>query len=149
MIKTSWAKLIQASRVADAYLTKHPEKTKLEYAIQRTLSRIAKTNDGLQEQLETIDIDHASTDKDGILLTGPNGYQFTPEKKKARNAKRTALIKAVDVEIDPYFASEIPDDISEADLDAFEGIIIRTADVERIRAMREDEPEKGRTAEAS
>jgi hypothetical protein len=136
---TSWAKLIHFTQVAQAYLAKHPEKTRLEYAIQRTLARIGKLNDGLQEQLEAIDIDHASTDKDGILLSGPSGYQYTPEKKKARNAARAALLRQESGELQTYFATEIPADLTELELDAFDGLVISSADVEKIRVEQEGE----------
>lgn len=150
-MKTSWTRLIEASRAGQVYLQNHPEKTKLEYAIQRTVPRIAKMNDDLQEQLEAIDIAHASTNADGNLILQGNSYAFSPEKKTTRNKARMALLKAENVEYEPYLATEIPDkvalNISEAELDAFEGIIVRTEDVARIRASRENEQSK--SAEAS
>lgn len=178
-IKTSWSKLIQASNAGSRYLAAHPEKTKLEYAIQRTLARIAKTNDTLQELLEGIDIQHAAVDKDGVCVMVQQGvnvrtgepnlvYQFKPDQKKARNIARTELLNKPEiVEIDAYFVTQIPEDhnptdqcgpnekklgkclcgkpldITESDLDAFEGIIITVEDVARIREARENrlEPE--------
>ena len=146
-IKTSWARLILASKVGAQYLKEHPEKTKLEYAIQRSLPRIAKTNDELQELLDGIDADHAVTGKvggvEGVILRSPqNMYQFKPEQQRACNAARRKLLSDPEgVEIDAYFAITVPDGIAETYLDAFEGIIIRPEDVERIRAAREAEPE--------
>ena len=139
-VKTSWTRLIQAAQIGRQYLAVHPEKTRLEYAIQRMLPRFAKTNDDLQEQLEGIDIDHAATNAEGVLLVGPQGYQFTPVAKKKCVAARRALLNKEDgVEVEAYFATTVPDDIDEVYLDAFEGLLIRTEDAERIRASREVE----------
>ena len=149
-MKTSWARLIEALRAGQVYLQQHPEKTQLEYAIQRSIPRIARMNDGLQEQLEAIDIALASTDADGNLILQGRSYAFKPEKKLACNKERMTLLKAENVEYDPYLAAEIPDkvaeNITELELEAFDGIVIKAEDVARIRASREDEPEKSRTA---
>lgn len=142
-IKTSWNRLLTASQVGAQYLREHPEKTKLEYTIQRTLPRIAKKNDELQELLDGIGADHAVTGNVGgvegvILRTAQGGYQFTPAmQKKCSEARRKLLDNPEGVQVEVHFATELPRDtqgkllLEMSYLDAFDGIIIRSEDVAR------------------
>lgn len=136
-IKTSWNRIHTAVACAERYLREHPEKTKLEYAIARSLPRLAKLNEALQEQLDAVNIEHAAVDANGVLIIQNGAYQFKPEEKKKANIARRKLLNDETVEIEPYFASTVPDDLDELYLDGFEGIIVKTEDVERIRAQRE------------
>jgi len=104
-------------------------KTKLGYAINKLRPRIKKERERYANKLEDVNIDECSVDeKQNIIRNdeGPpddQGYVFTKEGKKKRNKRRTELWES-ETEIEAYFATSVPEDLSAADREAFMGIVI-------------------------
>lgn len=104
-------------------------KTKLGYAIDKMRPRIKKAREVYANLLEDINIDECSVDeKQNILRNddGPpddGGYVFTKEGKKKRNKRRQELWESK-TEIEVYFATALPKDLTTAEREAFSGIVI-------------------------
>lgn len=149
-MKTSFRNLVVFDQSAGGYLAKHKDETKLSYAINRILGEIRtaakKFNEDWQETLQDIQIDHCLTDPPGepngkVLRDSEGRYVFTRESEKAcKKAAREARDKAMDksdVEIAPYFATLVPEDLSDEELEAFKGFVVRPEQVESMLQARE------------
>lgn len=110
--------------------------TKFGYALMRVqkpaIKKYQEFQELLQEKFRDIDIDKAATeDVKGkeIILTDENGkFRFEPKKlKEADKEKRVAQKELLEtaIEIEPYYATEVPDDLSETYKEAFLGFVIR------------------------
>ncbi len=104
-------------------------KSKLGYAIEKMRPRIKKAKETYSNLLEEINIDECSVDdKQNIIRDddGPpddGGYVFTKEGKKKRNKRRQQLWEQ-GIEIEVYFATTVPDDLTTQERDAFAGLVI-------------------------
>lgn len=93
---------------AKAYLTQKLDRTKLHYAIERTLKSTETHHQDFADQEQEIRIDLASVDKDGNLLSDKEtGYSYTKANAKELTKQIRTLSKtSVDVEV--YIAKELP-----------------------------------------
>lgn len=99
--------------------------TKLGYALTRMEPRIKKVAEAFNLLIEEVNIDHAATDEKKILvLDERGGFRYTPERLKERNAAQRAL-NLRECEIDCYFATEVPDDLTEEETEALTGFVIK------------------------
>lgn len=143
-MKFSWNKLVEFANAATIYLKTHPGETKLSYAINRTLPKLARLNEAVVARLGDIDADYCLTEKtkDGneVIMREENGdFRFDREGWKKRNAERVKFLNAAEIELDVYFASGVPDTLTETELQAFEGIVVDPIDVTAIRERQERE----------
>lgn len=151
-VRTSFKKLIALDQAATAYTNRHSEETKLGIAIKRLMNQVRpineKFNEELQCEMESIDIDTCVTeppdDANGKILRDAQGrYVFTRTGEKARMAKRRKVrqdaLNGEDYEITPYFVSRVPDDLTDEELEAFEGFVIRPEQAEAMRQSRGEE----------
>ncbi len=101
--------------------------TKLGYAISKMEARVKKAAEGYNARIEDHNIDFCSTDKDGVILTDANGgFRYEKAELKKRNAANRALqLESVDVEV--YFATALPDDLTEQEIESLAGIVIAPA----------------------
>jgi hypothetical protein len=109
------------------------QKTKLAYAIERVTKGYAAQAEKLEaayrEKLADLDIEHCSTDERGNILTdGAGRYVYTKDAQRARLKRQREelerLLGAV-VEVEPYFATALPDDLSDAEREALTGFVIK------------------------
>lgn len=147
----SFQKVIDINPVASTYLAKRKNApNKLCYALNRILPRIkkiaAKFNEDLEQEFEDIMnkwcLTEPPNDPKGRILRNAQGQlEFIKEDlDKACKEQRIYRAKAraeVNIEFEPYYATAIPEDITEEELDAFEGIVIHPDEVARIRAKQE------------
>lgn len=125
--KTTYERLINYNAHSRVWLNedKGNAKTKLGYAISRLSPRIEKLLQRYQNESEDINIDHCATDDKGYILRDERGdYRFTRDELKKRNHARQKLFES-EVEIEPYFATEVPDDLPAAFHEICLGLIIR------------------------
>jgi hypothetical protein len=135
-MKTSWPKIVAFSRGAQAYLAQDEanKNTKLGYAIKRVISQLEKIQTDYMQHRDDASIDCAATDEKGVLLTEADGrFRFTPEKLKERNRLWRELDAQEMFEIEPYFATEVPD-IDESIREALTGFVIKE-DRERLEIV--------------
>lgn len=143
-MKTSWKKILEFAQVAQNYLANHPEKTKLEYAITRVMSQTAKIQEDVLERLNDVDIDCCLTegnDENGAILRDDQGnLKFSKKSLRDRNKRRKEIMDNDDLEIEPYFATAIPDNLSDGEKEIFTGFVIKETPVLSLVA---DEPNDG------
>jgi hypothetical protein len=125
--KTTYEKLFTFSHIAQAWLNAGKDRvnTKLGYAITRLAPRLQKLERKYQNAIADIQIDCCEVDERGIILKDERGeFRFTKVGLKDRNRKQLELLEA-EIEIEPYYASQAPDDLSESEREAFEGFVLK------------------------
>jgi hypothetical protein len=151
MSKFSWNQCTQFAAAAQNVITRAKNKeTKLTYAISRIMSRIQKQQADVNEALADIEVDHCVTEKRGedevIVRDTQGNLQYTREGIKQRNAATKEYLNKANHEIEPYFATHLPADLSVFEIEALTGFVITTEDAERLlmeceaRADRVPEP---------
>jgi hypothetical protein len=113
-------------RVANAWMEANPKESKFRYAVNKVAKSCIPLLKTFEEQREEINIEHCSTDKDGVILRDDKGgFRFTKDGLKARNKAVNALFRTP-VEIEPYYATEVPgeDVLSVDEYDAFVGFVV-------------------------
>lgn len=139
---TSWNQCTAFAAMAQAFLARNKDKeTKLSYAINRVIARIQKQQTTVTEALSDIEIDHCVTEKHGeddvIVRDGQGNLQFTREGIKKRNAETKKYLNEANIEIEPYFATKLPDGLSVFEIEAFAGFVISTEEAERLLVATE------------
>lgn len=125
--KTTYENLFNFAFAAQSWLAggKDRDKTKLGYAITRMMPRVQKLQGKYNNGVEDINIDCCATDDKGIILRDEGGnYKFTKDGLKERNKRRESLFES-EIEIEPYFATDVPADLTDLEREAFYGFIIR------------------------
>jgi hypothetical protein len=99
--------------------------TKLAHALRRVLPKCRDViTTSYPEQLEDIDWKYASEDSEKNIARDNIDFKFTREKALQRNAERRKLFNETPVEVPQYFATDIPDWLSDEVKEAFEGFVI-------------------------
>lgn len=151
MVKKTFEEVRKFNMAVDKFYRAKPtnEQTKLGYAVRKvsegSIKQIVKDyqqayTEKYYTEVESVQVDNALTDKaTGAILMAPKGsdrpYQYKPENlKKVMIAERkfaeitaSALLDEWDkkeFEIDEHYASEIPEGLSDGDIEAFRGFAI-------------------------
>lgn len=143
----SWRQLLKFAKLSQDWIAIAANaKTKLAYAIRRVTSQFEPLQVRALRELEDIDITHCLVDERGGIIGGEAGvpYSFTPEKKKIRRKEKDDYFDKAQFSVEPYFSTVVPDDLTEDELQAFEGFVIKAEDVARVRRVQEGE--EARTA---
>lgn len=128
------------------YLAEHTEENKITYALKKVSKRIeAKTKevlDDFNEKVMDVNIELASVDEKGNIvyevetvtdLAGSKKEiktevpKFTPEKLREKNKRMAEMNKAVmkqEIEFENYIATEVPEDLTEDEIEAFKDFVI-------------------------
>lgn len=141
-MKKTYEEILAFDRAAGAYLKRQGEKeSKLAYAVRRVAKSygrgMQKAKESYDERLQDIDIEHASEDERGILIVQNDSYVYTKEAQRRRlAAQRTALreLLASQVEFEPHFTAQPPDDLPEEVREAFAGFVVREEAAEESKA---------------
>ena len=130
-MKLSWRKLSAFVTLLDGYVLNHKGETKIAYAQKRLQDQITKINEDLQAEITDIEIELCVVDERDVIQRDAQGnLQFTRAGLKERNQRQRALFDSL-VEIEPYFIPT-PEDLTEEQLEAFSGLIIREANGEDV-----------------
>jgi len=135
--KLSYRRLLEFSQVAQSWLQRNPAKTKFQYALNRVMAQLAKVETEAQEALGDIDVEHCSEDAQGNVILENNAYKFTKEKFKLRNKERREYFDLPQFEVVPYFATKVPDTLTEYELTVFADLVIAPDVLRRIEVDRE------------
>jgi hypothetical protein len=114
---------------ADRYLqlSDPDRKSKLAYAIARVTKQCQAVINRYLGELEDLRVKHCLADKDGaIRRDGNNNFVFDKAGLNALNAAHRALLTKQLEDFEPYYASALPDDLSELWRAEFEGFVIRS-----------------------
>lgn len=115
-------------RMYPGWLALNRQESKLSYAIKRVLAQIEKFNSEKVIEFDNIDIDNCATDANQVILRNPDTtLAFTKEGLKARNLARTELLDK-EVEIEPYYATELPDTLRPEEREILTGFVIKEED---------------------
>lgn len=126
-VTTTYERVFNFARTASEWLAKAEgnQNTKLGYAITRLEPRVKKVAEQYTNATDDINITHCSTDDKGNILRDEHReYKFTKDALKLRNSDRQKLFESA-IEFKPYYATELPKDLTFAELDAFEGFVIK------------------------
>ena len=125
-MKTTYEDLFEYHRISQEWLKLESNTdTKLGYAIKRTQKRVEKAIRKHQRLERDINADNCATDEKGIILTDPTGgFKFTPAGLKAVNIAVEQLADK-EVEIEPYYATAIPDGLPELEREVFRGFVLK------------------------
>jgi hypothetical protein len=118
------------ARGADAEELKRLEtaepNTKFYYAIKRVLKNLRRPMERHGEAVQDISVEHAATEeKTGVLLMDGERFRFTREGMRSRLTALRRLNDEAEYEVEPYFATEVPADLTEEEQQAFAGFILR------------------------
>jgi hypothetical protein len=129
-MKTSYKKIIEFSRASSEYLKSFPKETKLKYAIERVRERCEPLFAEYNKKLREINLKHAKEDADGCVLftetpEGTRNYKFDRAGLIAKDAEIEAYFTSEqNVEIEPYYAASLPNDLHESWKEIFTGLVI-------------------------
>lgn len=136
MAKTSWNDFNRFQQAARSILDAE-KKTKLRYACERVLAQFVSIAETIQQKQADITLDYALTDAEGVLLTEGNNYRFKKEDAKKRDAELAALRADRFIDFEPYFATQLPDDLTEYQLQSFTGFVISEQRAKEYREAME------------
>lgn len=99
---------------------------KLSYAIKKVTGRLKDIVADYNELVDDVKIDCASVDEKGNMIVNGDSYVFTPAKRKEFNkAVRVIGQKEVTETFEPYYATEVPEDLDEDFIELFKGFVIK------------------------
>lgn len=129
-MKTNWLKLVAFANTANAYLERNLKESKFTYALNRVIRQVPAAQAKIDQAIEDIEIDHCIVGDVGgqsnIILRDEGGrLQFDRETLKKVNRLKREVYAKEDIEIEPYFASEAPSNLSLPLRDVFMGFVIR------------------------
>lgn len=123
MTKTN-LELVNFINFARGYLQQHKEQTKFRYALERMEKRLGPQCEAYTEALADLQIEHAATDENQAILTDEKGnFRYTKDGLRARHKAQKELVEKP-VEIEPYLATEVPEDLGETEKIVASGFVM-------------------------
>lgn len=122
--------MLNFRRAAQNYINRHPDRTRLHYALEKTLKKTTTAFEDYADAESDIRIDTAMIDektKAFVMTEDKMSYVVDPTKAKDLQ-KRMRDLGRKKVEFESYFATEIPKDLEAAWYQVFEGIVIEETD---------------------
>lgn len=133
-MQTTYREIATFVNTAQIWLQNHPAQSKFRYALTKMVAQGKKRWEEFTDQGENIDIEFASEDdKKNIIFEQtvpgvPQIPKYTKENALKRKAARKKLFEAVAVEIAPYLSPVVPDDLTDAEREAFAGFVLPIVD---------------------
>ena len=122
-MQKTYREIIAFISVASSWLEHNPKESKFRYAVKKVVKQCSTLKDRYFEQAEDLDIEHC-VEKDGVISKDANGgINFSKDGLRNRNKARRALFET-SVEVMPFLSKDSPDDLTEAERDAFAGFVI-------------------------
>lgn len=130
-LKTTYEELFVFARAANAWLLKDKANpaTKMGYAIHKMLIRAEQHQNRYNNALADLQADNCATDDKGVMLRDARGgLEYTKDGFKKLTRDRQALYET-SIEVEPYFATLIPADLTDVEKDEFDGFILKAEEV--------------------
>lgn len=113
---------------ANIYLKSNTEETKLKYAIERTGEMVNKVAKDFQQKVADLKLEHALSEPNGkvpftLNEQGERVYDYTKEGIKALDKATEDLFNS-EVEVEVYYATELPETLEEGWKEIFKGFVI-------------------------
>lgn len=118
---------------AGSWLENHTTESKFRYAVKKVLKQASARWDEHNEKQQDLAIEHCLTDKDGSVRYVDNdprkGHEYSKEGLRKLIASRKALSESL-VDVTPFMAKDVPQDLVEAQREAFAGFVLPELDDE-------------------
>lgn len=126
-MKTSYKKSFEFEAMANQFLSKNSNDTKLKTALEDVLVQLPEIHSAHEKYCTRIRRKYAAEDKHGCILREENGgYKFTKANEEKADDELTELLENPDlVEIDPVIV-EIPKDFPRVLLRYFKGFVFES-----------------------
>lgn len=130
--KKTFEQIVDFANEAGNLLATTESETKLTYALRRLVGdrktslkgRLDKVFKTVQNKAKDLQIDYASVDDKGNLLTNSRGgYEYTKDNKKALD-KAIEELSETEFEFEPYFVTEVSEELTEGQKEIFKGFVI-------------------------
>jgi hypothetical protein len=126
--KQSYKAIFNFIANANVYLKINQEETKLKYAIERTGEKVNEVTKEYVQKLKDLKLEHALSEANGkVPFTtneqGEREYEYTKEGLKALDKAIENLFNE-EVEIEVYYATELPETLDEGFKQVFKGFVI-------------------------
>lgn len=123
-MKTTLNKIEKFQNAAHTYFIRVKEDSQLKYAINKQKEFIDAIIKKTKSQVRDIEYSLCAVDKDKHIIRDEYGrLKFTRELQIELEKKINELME-LDIEIDNYIISEIPNDLTEEEKQSFEGFVI-------------------------
>ncbi len=123
-MKKTYQQLINFLNFARPYVRQNAEQTKFRYALERMDKRLKKILDDYADALNDLQISNAAEDDRGVLLTDDKGnFRYTKQGLLDRNKAQRDLLQK-EIEVDPYYATELPPELSDAEKEICAGFVM-------------------------
>jgi hypothetical protein len=123
----TYTEIIVFLNAGQTYLIAHDKvESKLKYALKRMIKTCTKLYETYTESVEDLRIEHCSIDatKGDVILYNANGsYAFTRDGLRAFT-KATRALREQAVEVAPFLAQAVPDDLTDDERAAFAGFVL-------------------------
>lgn len=106
--------------------------SKFDHAVLRLTNRSRIGFEKFNESIEDARIDLCSIDdKNNVIRDDKNGYVFSRDNLKALTKKNIQL-RLVEFDIEPYYATSFPKELTEDDIELFIGYLIDPQNIPQI-----------------
>jgi hypothetical protein len=125
-LKTTYEQLFIFARAAQAWLAKDKANpaTKMGYAIHKMITRTEQHQNRYNNAVADLQADNCATDDKGVMLRDARGgLEYTKDGFKKLTKQRQALYET-DIEVEVYYATLIPTDLTDVERDEFAGFVL-------------------------
>jgi len=125
-IKITNRQLLDFRNAGQEYINRNPDRTKLHYAIERTLKKTQAVFEDYIDAENEIRVDCAVVDEKTKSFTlGEDKKSYLVEASKAKELqKKLRELGRKEIEIETYFATEVSKDLEAAWYQYFNGIVL-------------------------
>ena len=109
---------------AEIYRQNNPKSTKFTYALGKLLKQANKINKETQEKLEDINYEYCKTDKNDVIMESDKGNLVYTKEGRISRDKAVRKLRDEEVEIEPYYATKVPDNLTHSERDAFTDFVL-------------------------
>lgn len=129
MTKTN-LQLVNFINFARLFMGQNKEQTKFRYSLERMDKRLKPQISDYNDALTDLQIEHAATDGDkGPVLTDEKGnFRYTKDGLRARNKAQKDLLEKTVADFEPYFATELPENLSQIEKEVCAGFVVKEED---------------------
>ena len=126
-VKKTFQEILEFSGYANKYLRDHPADNKFRYALLRTVKFVNRVSITFNDRRDAINIKWclaADNGKGEILRDERGDYRFTKDAALSRNGEMAQLLNE-ETDLSVYYATELPEDLTQIDKDNFTGFVIK------------------------
>lgn len=131
--------LVNTRNGAQLYINRHPDRSRLHYALEKFIKKTQTKFEDYQDRENDIRVDCALIDKDTKKFVMEDKNLAVDPTKAKDLQKRIRELGRETIEIEPHYATEVPDGLEAMWYQAFNGIIIKEEDDEMAKPSEKEE----------